>query len=141
MFAHRLKLILLSQPISTLNNYTCSLPPLDIVDWCAFPECFCWLCKYNTGEMVPKDGFQLSCRDLIWLPLSVHVCLGLVVEYWPFLETCTVHIIPTLTSIICVILLLCLSFCHHQPHPHTSGPTPYIYSLNINEFNENKLIF
>ena len=25
------------------------------------------------------------------LPLSVHVCLGIVVEYWPFVGTCGRH--------------------------------------------------
>ena len=40
MFAHKLKLILLSQLIATLNNYiyACSLPPLANVNWSAFPE-------------------------------------------------------------------------------------------------------
>ena len=36
-----------------------------------------------------KGGLQVGCGDLIWLPLSVHVCLGLVVEYWPFVGACT----------------------------------------------------
>ena len=49
---------------------------------------FCRPCKSMTGEMAPKEGPKLT-GDLIWLPLSVHVCLGLVVEYWPFVGTCT----------------------------------------------------
>ena len=47
---------------------------------------FCRPCKSTTGEMVPKEDSKL---DLIWLPLSVHVCLGLVVEYWSFVGACT----------------------------------------------------
>ena len=43
-----------------------------------------------TGEMV-QGGLQFGCGDLICFPLSVHVCLGLVVEYWPFVGACTRH--------------------------------------------------
>ena len=50
--------------------------------------------------------------DLIWLPLSVHVCLGLVVEYWPFVGACMyTRYIATLNHIASYYLcLLCLSF-------------------------------
>ena len=42
MFTHRLKFILLVQPIyvATLNNYAWSLPPLANVNWSSLPECF-----------------------------------------------------------------------------------------------------
>ena len=46
--------------IATLNNYTCSLPPLAKVDWSAFPECFFRPCISMTGEMVPKEGSNLA---------------------------------------------------------------------------------
>ena len=58
-----------------------------------FLSAFCQPCKSTTGKMVPKlGGFQFYFVDLIWLPLSVHICLGLVVEYWPFVSACTSHI-------------------------------------------------
>ena len=35
--------------------------------------------------MVTKEAFNLAMAygDLIWLPLLVHIYLGLEVEYWP----------------------------------------------------------
>ena len=40
--------------------------------------------------MAPRGGggLQVGCGDLIWLPLSLHVCLGLVVECWSFVGAC-----------------------------------------------------
>ena len=40
MFACKLKFILLPQLVATLNNYSCSLPPLANVNLSASPECF-----------------------------------------------------------------------------------------------------
>ena len=38
-----------------------------------------------------SGGLQFGSGDLVWFPLSVDICLGLVVEYWPFVGTCTHH--------------------------------------------------
>ena len=67
------------------------------------------------------------------LPLSAHVCIGLVVEYWPFVGACGRHNHSKLYH--CVILLLCFSLFHPTPHsciPPThsliyTGPFPYIH--------------
>ena len=41
--------------------------------------------------MVPKRRVVISPCDLMLLPLSAHVCLGLVVDYWSFVSACTHH--------------------------------------------------
>ena len=129
MFTLKLKFILLPQLIATLNNYAGSLPPLANVDWSAFPECFCRPCKSTTGEMAPKEGsLQVGCGDLIWLPLSVHVCLGLVVEYWPFVGAYTRH------SYSKLYYLCLLSFLIKLLPPPT--PPPNIHWPDINEFHQ-----
>ena len=91
MFAYKLKFNLLPQLIATLNNYACSPPRLANVNWSAFPEGFCWPWIYNWWNGI-NGRLQLGSGDLIWLPLSVHICLGLVVEYWPFVGTCALHV-------------------------------------------------
>ena len=113
MFAYKLKFILLPQLIATLNNYACSLPPLTNINWSAFPEWFFWPCKSTTGEMEPTEGSNLA------VGTSAHICLGLVVEYWPFVGVCGHHSHSKLYH--CVILLLCFSLCHHPPLIYT-GP-------------------
>ena len=35
------------------------------------------------------SGYHKS--GYLWLSLSVHICLGLVEEYWPLLGACTSH--------------------------------------------------
>ena len=120
IFTYKLKFILFPQLIATLNNYACSLPPLICFSRIFFADhVYSWLVKWC----------QLRapiCGDLVWLPLSVHVCLGPVVEYWPFVGTCGYH--STRNSTIYVILLHCLSFCHHSPHPCTPLTHPFIYT-------------
>ena len=74
MFAYKLKFILLPQ---LKDNYASSLPPLAIVNWSAFPECFFLMLLILDCEMAPMDR---RAGHLIWLPLSVHVSLGLVVK-------------------------------------------------------------
>ena len=121
MFTYKLKFLLLSQLIATLTNHAYSLPSLANVDWSAFPECFLpimWIHDWWNGA---NGGIQFCSGNPIWLPLTVHVCLGLVVENSPFMGTCTHHSYSKLYY--CVILLLCLSFCHHLSHLH---PLPYI---------------
>ena len=59
------------------------------------------------------------------LPLSAHVCLCLVVEYWPFVDACGCHSHSKFYH--CVILLLCFSLCHHPPHPCAPPTHPVIY--------------
>ena len=46
------------------------------------------------------------------------------------------HIIATLHSTICVILLLCLTFATTHPTPLPFSPTPLYTQPNINEFQE-----
>ena len=53
-----------------------------------FQNAFCRPCKFMTGEMVPMAS---SKSDLRLVPLSVHICLGLVVDYWPIVGTCGRH--------------------------------------------------
>ena len=100
---------------------------------------FCRPCKSTTGEMAPKEGtkggLQVGCGDLIWLPLSVHVCLGLVVEYWPFLGACTRHSYSKLYS-LCLVSSLIKLLPPPTPPPHPSCPSPNIHWPNINEFNQ-----
>ena len=134
MFAHKLKFILLPHLIARLNKYACSLPPLGNVDWSAFPECFCRSCKFMTGEMVP-GGLQFGCGDLILIPLSVHICLGLVVEYCPFVGTCTCHSYSKLYY-LCHLASLFKLLPPPTPPLCPSHPPPYIHWPNINEFHE-----
>ena len=73
--------------------------------------------------------------------------LALLWEHWPFVDTCTRHSY-TLISTICVLLLLCLRFCHHPPHPHASRTHPYIYAgpilmnylKNLSKTGKNQLL-
>ena len=120
MFALKLKFILLSQLIATLNNYACSLPPLAKV-------CFPWMpfADHVNPRLVKwrQGGLQVSCEDLIWLPLSEHVCLGLVVEYWPFVSASTRHSYSKLYYLC--LLSFWLSFFHH---PRTPPAHPLIYT-------------
>ena len=91
---------------------------------------FCRPCKSTTGEMAPKEGSKLAvgtgCGDLIWLQLSVHICLGLEVEYWPFVGACTRHSYSELYC-LCLVSSL-LSFCHHPSQPCTPPAHPLIYT-------------
>ena len=121
MFAHKLKFILLPQLIATLNNYTRSLLQLANVDWSAFPGCFLVTMYIHNWLNGAKGGLQFGCRVLIWLPLSVHVCPGLVVEYWPFVGTCTHHSYSKLYYLVSLF-----NTTHLTPVPLT--PTP-LYML------------
>ena len=144
MFAHRLKFILLPQLIATLNNYACSsclhwLKSTGLLSLKAFadhvnPQLVKW---HNI-----KGGVQYGCGDLIWLPLSVHVCLGLVVKYWSFVGARTRHSYFEL-------YYLCLNSSLFKLLPPPTPPrAPPAHSLictgpilmnsmpNINEFHE-----
>ena len=96
---------------------------------------FCRPCKSTTGEMAPKEATRLAVGDLIWLPLSVHVCLGLVVEYWPFVGACTRHSYSKLYS-LCLLSSLIKLLPPPTPPPHPSCPPPNIHWPNINEFQQ-----
>ena len=96
---------------------------------------FCRPCKSTTGEMAPKEGSRLAVGDLMWLPLSVHVCLGLVVEYWPFMGACTRHSYSKLYS-LCLISSLIKLLPPPTPPPRPSRPPPDIHWPNINEFHQ-----
>ena len=108
------------------NNYACSLPPLA-------NGCF-WVRFADHVNPQLMKWHQWKAPIWLWEPdmaPTVYVRLVLVMEYCPFVGTCT------LNSTICVILLLCLSFCHQPPHPHTSPARPsYVHWPNINEFHD-----
>ena len=80
-------------------------------------------CKIHDWWNGTNGGLQFGSGDLIWLPLSAHICLGLVVEYWSFVGTCGCHSQSKLYH--WVILLLCFSFYHYPPLPPTH---PLIYT-------------
>ena len=97
---------------------------------------FCRPCKSTTGEMAPKEGSKLEgCGDLIWLLLSVHVCLGLVVEYWPFVSAFTRHSYSKLYY-LCLIRSLIKLLPPPTPPPCPSHPPPNIHWPNINQFHQ-----
>ena len=100
---------------------------------------FCRPCKSTTGEMTAKGGLQFGCGNLIWLPVSVHVCLGLVVEYWPFVHegVCTRHSYSKLYY-LCLIYSLFKLLPPPIPPPRPSHPPPNIHWPNINKFHEKK---
>ena len=93
---------------------------------------FCRPCKSTTGEMAPKEGSRL---DPIWLPLSVHICLGLVVEYWPFVGACTRHSYSKFYY-LCLLSSLIKLFPPPTPPLRPSCPPPNIHWPNINEFHQ-----
>ena len=125
MLAYKLKFILLPQLIATLNNYACLLLPLANDKWSASLEWFFQLCKSIAGEMVSNGGLKFGSGDLISLWQSAHICLSLVVEYWPFVGACGHHRHSKLYH--CVILLLYFSLRHHPPHPCVPPTYPFIY--------------
>ena len=81
-------------------------------------------------EMAQKEGSRVGCGDLIWLPLSVQVCLGLVVEYWPFVGACTHHSYSKL-HYLCLLSSLIKLLPPPTPPPHPSCPPPNIHWPNI----------
>ena len=122
MFAYKLKFILLPQVIATLNSYACLLTPLVNVNCSAFPECFYRPCKSMTGEMALMEGSSLALRTWYGSHCQYASVWSL---YWNNGSLWVhVHIIATVHSTISVILLLCLSFCHHPPQPCI--PTTYL---------------
>ena len=94
---------------------------------------FCRPCKSTTGEMAPKEGSKLAAGTLIWLPLSVHVCLGLVVEYWPFVGAYTRN---SYSKLYYLCLLSSLIKLLPPPNLRPSRPPPNIHWPNINEFHQ-----
>ena len=135
MFAYKLKFILLPQPIATLDNYVYSLFPLANVDSSAFPECFLMTIEIHDWWNGTKGGFQFSSGDLIWLPLSVHICLGFVLEYCPFVGGCTRHGYSKLYYLCPLASLLRLFPTPTSPLYPSCQPF-YICWPNINEFHE-----
>ena len=82
-----------------------------------------------------RDAIWLSCTG-IWLPLSVYVCLGTVVEYCPFLDTCTHH---SYSKLCCLCLLASLfKLLPTPPHPCDPFAHPLIAIRwpNSNDFHE-----
>ena len=100
---------------TTLNNYAHWLPPLANVNWSAFPRCF-FLTSYihNWGNSA-NDRLKIGSGDLILLPLSVHLCLGLVGGYWLTVGICGHHSHSKLC--LFVVSFLCFSFATtHLPY-------------------------
>ena len=132
MFTYKLKFILLPQLIATLNNYSCSLPPLVIVNWSAFPKCSKLTMYIHDWWNGANGWLQFGSGDLKWLPLSVNICLGIVVEYWPFVGTCGPHSPSYYNSTVCLLLLLCFSLCYHlhqylcPSHPSLTHADPIL---------------
>ena len=56
----------------------------------------------------------------------MHICLGLVVEYWLFVGTYTHHSYSKLYYLCHLVSLLKLF--HHPPHPYTPPAHPVIYA-------------
>ena len=132
MFAHKLKFILLPQLMATLNNYACSLPPLVNVDWSAFPKCFVnpRLVKWR----------QRMAPSWLWRPdmaptVGAHLSIGLVVEYWSFVDACTRHSYSKLYY-LCLLSSLIKLLPPPTPPLHPSHPFPNIHWPNINEFHQ-----
>ena len=80
---------------------------------------FCQPCKSTTGEMAPRRAPSWLWY-LIWLPLSVHICLGVVVEYWSFVGACTRH---SYSELYCLCLVSSLFELLPSPTPPPHPPT------------------
>ena len=128
VFAYKLKFIYCPQVIATPMHVHC-------LHWLIstgvlLRSAFSWPCKSMTGEMAPMD--------LIWLPLSVHVCLGLVVEYWSFVGTCGCHSHSKLYYLH--------HLATHLPPPTPplcpSCPFPYVVLISMNSMKtvDNQLL-
>ena len=98
---------------SYLNNYACSLPPLANINWSAYQDCF-----FNHVNPLLVTWCQWSAPIWQWGPdiactVSMHLsrpCSGILA----FMGECASRSHSKLCH--CVILLLCLSLCHHLPH-------------------------
>ena len=112
--------------VCTLNNYACSLPQWLMSTCLLLRSAFFQPCKSMTGKMMPMKGCS---GDLILLPLSAHLCPGLVVEYKQFVGAYGRHSHSKLYH--CVILLLCFSLSHHSPHLCIPPVYPFIYTVSM----------
>ena len=90
-------------------------------------------CKSTTGEMAPMDsgGLQLGSGDLISVPLLAHICLGLVVEYWPLWVY--VDVTATLNLPMCHLASLFMPL--PPPTPCTPPAHLFIYTGPISQSN------
>ena len=102
-----------------------------------FLRAFCRPCKFTTSEMAPKESSNLTVgTDLIWLPLSVqYICLGLVVEYWPFVGAFTFYSYSKLYY-LCLVSSLFKLLPPPIPPLRPSCPPPNIHWPNIYEFHQ-----
>ena len=94
-----------------------------------FQSAFCWPWIYEwwNGTNV---GIQFVIGDLIWFPLSAYVCLGFVVEYWPFVGACRHHSHSKLYR-LCHLASLFYPWPPHTPH-HCALPTHPLYTILMN---------
>ena len=94
-----------------------------------FQSAFCWPYKSMTGEMVPMEGSNLAMGTWYGSPLSMYIYLGLVVEYWRFVGTCTHHSYSKLFY-LCNLASLFKFLPPPSPpiHLHVSSVHPLIYA-------------
>ena len=147
MLAYKLNFILLPQLIATLNNYTCSLPPLAIMSTgLLLQSAFFRPCKFMmTGEMAPMEGPKCDLA-VEWGPdiiptVSTRLsrpCSGILALSGCMYNNYTVCTRHSNSKVYhCVILLLHFSLCQHPHHLCTPPTYALVYtSPNINEFHE-----
>ena len=139
MFAYKLNFILLSQLIATLNNYI--YRHVHCPHWLMSTGLFArvlladhlnpWLVKWHQRR-APMWQRGSDKAPTVSAHLSI---LGLALEYWPFVGTCTCHSYSTLyhlyhlASLFKFLILLTPPSC-------PSCLSPYICWPSINEFHE-----
>ena len=98
---------------------------------------FCRPCKSTTGEMAPKEGSRLAVGTCYGSHCQcMHVCLGLVVGYWPFVGACTRHSYSKLYYLCLLSSLVKLLPPPTPPLRPSRPPAPNIHWPNINEFHQ-----
>ena len=98
-----------------------------------FQSAFCRPYKPTTSETAPKEGSNVAVGT--WYGShSVHVCLGLILEYSSYVGTCTSHSYSTLYS-LCHLASLFKLLPPPTPPLFPSSPPSYIRWPNVNEFH------
>ena len=86
--------------------------------------------------MVAKEASNLAIGTKIWHPLSGHIFLGLVVEYWPFVGACTHHSYSKLYY-LCFLSLFKLLPPPTLPHAPPTHPLIYTGPILMNSVKKN----